>query len=311
MTVIYNMSIDRADKPWIGDRRFTESRSPDGRGQSCHPAWAWEVVAWLLHAGTCQSATVGKGGATYLVAHCDAFAWPMDSSAVMAVAAATCGAAAVASACAGMRNPQPRVMTCTTVTRGVVPALPCARSSPSPVQPRGLEAGDSSIASRSRRRTVVALVPMKHTSLRVPGKNYRTLKDKPLCCWVLSTLQSCKHIDTIVVDTDSQVVRDLLAVEFPAVHCIERPQHLLDDPPMNEILMYDTSQVPADFYIQTHVTNPFLRAETIDAAIERFLEQFPIQCDSLFSVRQWQTRLVVNSTPSPPLNNERREGLPV
>ena len=25
MTVIYNMSIDRADKPWIGDRRFTET----------------------------------------------------------------------------------------------------------------------------------------------------------------------------------------------------------------------------------------------------------------------------------------------
>ena len=24
MTVIYNMSIDRADKPWIGDRRLTE-----------------------------------------------------------------------------------------------------------------------------------------------------------------------------------------------------------------------------------------------------------------------------------------------
>ena len=26
MTVIYNMSIDRADKPWIGDRRLTEGR---------------------------------------------------------------------------------------------------------------------------------------------------------------------------------------------------------------------------------------------------------------------------------------------
>ena len=24
MTVIHYMSIDRADKPWIGDRRFTE-----------------------------------------------------------------------------------------------------------------------------------------------------------------------------------------------------------------------------------------------------------------------------------------------
>ena len=32
MTVIYNMSIDRADKPWIGDRRLTEqtvSSRPD------------------------------------------------------------------------------------------------------------------------------------------------------------------------------------------------------------------------------------------------------------------------------------------
>ena len=28
MTVIYNMSIDRADKPWIGDRRFTEPAFP-------------------------------------------------------------------------------------------------------------------------------------------------------------------------------------------------------------------------------------------------------------------------------------------
>ena len=28
MTVIYNMSIDRADKPWIGDRRFTELPLP-------------------------------------------------------------------------------------------------------------------------------------------------------------------------------------------------------------------------------------------------------------------------------------------
>ena len=29
MTVIYNMSIDRADKPWIGDRRLTERESSE------------------------------------------------------------------------------------------------------------------------------------------------------------------------------------------------------------------------------------------------------------------------------------------
>ena len=34
MTVIYNMSIDRADKPWIGDRRLTED---DSKGTSERP----------------------------------------------------------------------------------------------------------------------------------------------------------------------------------------------------------------------------------------------------------------------------------
>ena len=33
MTVFYNMSIDRADKPWIGDRRFTEYTIADGRAR--------------------------------------------------------------------------------------------------------------------------------------------------------------------------------------------------------------------------------------------------------------------------------------
>ena len=94
-----------------------------------------------------------------------------------------------------------------------------------------------------------------------------------------------------MVDTDSQLVRDLLAREFPEIVCLERPTHLLDDPPMNEILLYDTTHVAGDFYIQTHVTNPFLRAESVEAAIESFLLQYPIHCDSLFSVRQLQTRL--------------------
>ena len=62
---------------------------------------------------------------------------------------------------------------------------------------------------------IVALVPMKHTSVRVPGKNYRQLKDKPLCSWILTTLSQCPLISEIVVDTDSDIVKDLLSRDFP------------------------------------------------------------------------------------------------
>jgi CMP-N-acetylneuraminic acid synthetase len=59
---------------------------------------------------------------------------------------------------------------------------------------------------------------------------------------------------------------------------------------MNEILLYDTSIVQADFYLQTHSTNPLLRPETISKALQTFLSDYPTH-DSLFSVTRLQTRL--------------------
>jgi len=138
---------------------------------------------------------------------------------------------------------------------------------------------------------VVALVPMRHHSERVPGKNYRPLAGKPLFHHILETLQQCPSIQAIVVDTDSPTIMAGIRQHFPQVQVIERPQHLCgDDVPMNEILMYDTAQVEADLYLQTHSTNPLLRSETVECAIQTLLARYPAY-DSLFSVTRLQTRL--------------------
>jgi CMP-N-acetylneuraminic acid synthetase len=132
---------------------------------------------------------------------------------------------------------------------------------------------------------------MRHHSQRVPGKNYRPLGGKPLFHHVISSLLACPEVDTVVVDTDSPDVMDGLRQHFPQVVVLERPQHLrADTVPMNEILLYDTSQVQADFYLQTHSTNPLLQSQTISSAIQTFLTHLPAY-DSLFSVTRLQTRL--------------------
>jgi len=114
---------------------------------------------------------------------------------------------------------------------------------------------------------IVALVPMRHHSQRVPGKNYRPLGGKPLFHHIISTLLGVPEIAEILVDTDSPEVIAGLKNNFPVVRVIERPDHLRsDDTAMNEILAYDTAQVQADFYLQTHSTNPLLKAETISTA---------------------------------------------
>jgi CMP-N-acetylneuraminic acid synthetase len=138
---------------------------------------------------------------------------------------------------------------------------------------------------------IAALVPMRHSSERVPGKNYRDLAGKPLYAHIVDTLLACPEIAEVVVNTDSPVIIEGLRKDFPQVTVLERPEELRDGMiPMNEILLYDISQVKADYYLQTHSTNPLLRSETISKAVKTFLEKLD-EYDSLFSVTRMQTRL--------------------
>jgi CMP-N-acetylneuraminic acid synthetase len=151
---------------------------------------------------------------------------------------------------------------------------------------------------------IIALVPMRHHSQRVPGKNFRPLAGKPLFHHIIGTLLSCPEIFKVVVDTDSQPVIEGLHHYFPDVLVLPRPKYLCSDTiSMNEILVYDTSQVHADYYLQTHTTNPLLRPSTISRAVQAFLENIP-DYDSLFSVTRMQKRLwdqhghAINHDPS-------------
>lgn len=138
---------------------------------------------------------------------------------------------------------------------------------------------------------LVALLPMRHHSQRVPGKNYRILAGKPLFHHILETLLAVPEITQVVADTDSVPVMDGLRQHFPQVKIVNRPEHLrADNVPMNDILIHDTDQVQADFYLQTHSTNPLLRAETVARAIQSLITNYPAY-DSLFSVTRLQTRL--------------------
>jgi CMP-N-acetylneuraminic acid synthetase len=142
------------------------------------------------------------------------------------------------------------------------------------------------------RHRLVALMPMRHDSERVPGKNYRAFGDgRPLFHHTLETLAGCPQIDRIVIDTDSPTIKEQCAERFPDVIVLDRPQHLLSGmTPMNDVLLHDVTQVESEFYLQTHSTNPLLGKETMQRAIETFFENHPTY-DSLFGVTRVQTRL--------------------
>ena len=133
--------------------------------------------------------------------------------------------------------------------------------------------------------------PCGTTRSGVPGKNFRPLAGKPLYQHIVETLLACPEISQVVVDTDSPPMMEGLTRNFPAGAGAGAPEHLRADTiPMNEILVYDTSQVEADLYLQTHSTNPLLRSTTVSGAIQALAADYPAY-DSLFSVTRIQVRL--------------------
>ena len=143
---------------------------------------------------------------------------------------------------------------------------------------------------------------MRHHSERVPQKNYRLFAGKPLYHYIIRSLLACSIISEIVINTDSHLIKEDAQKNFPEIRLIDRPAHLTDGAvPMNEVLMYDVSCVKADYYLQTHSTNPLLRPETINRAINTFLGNYP-ENDSLFSVTSLQSRFWSGS--GKPINHE-------
>lgn len=138
---------------------------------------------------------------------------------------------------------------------------------------------------------IAAIVPMRHSSERVPGKNYRDFAGVPLYHRVVKSLLGCAAIDTVVIDTDSDFIHEDAAQNFPEVKLLQRPEHLqAGTVPMNDVLLNAVNQIEADFYLQTHSTNPLLLPETVNNAVAEFSANYPMY-DSLFGVTRLQTRL--------------------
>jgi len=138
---------------------------------------------------------------------------------------------------------------------------------------------------------IVALLPMKGNSERVPNKNLRLFNGRPLYHVVLSELLKSKYITKVAINTDSEKIKADANEHFPSVIIIDRPVEIQGDfVPMNDIIAYDMEQLPAEIYVQTHSTNPLLLAETLDKGIELFLSEKE-KIDSVFSVTRLQTRL--------------------
>lgn len=156
---------------------------------------------------------------------------------------------------------------------------------------------------------IVAVVPMKLNNRRLPQKNTKTFTNgKPLCYYILSTLLKIKSIDEIYVYCSNPDIKEFIP---EGVRYLKRSSLLdQDTTKMNEILKNFAEEVPADIYVMTHTTAPFISAESIEKGLKAVISG---KYDSSFAAKKLQDFLWKDGAPfNYQLNNiPRTQDLPV
>ena len=127
---------------------------------------------------------------------------------------------------------------------------------------------------------IVAVIPARANSKRIPNKNIRLLNNHPMVYYAIQNARNSKYITRVIVTTDSKEV-EIIAGQLD-VECIVRRPELCEDDVVLDAVIYDAVQdISCDYIVTLQPTSPLLTTETLDQAIAFTLEQ---KLDTVISV---------------------------
>lgn len=136
------------------------------------------------------------------------------------------------------------------------------------------------------KKKILAIIPARGGSKRVPGKNVRLLVGKPLIVHTIESAMRSKVIDKVVVSTDDKEISRVS--EKAGAQVIKRPKKLAQDrSPTHPVIEHAIDYLKKregykpDIIVLLQPTSPLRDHEDIDEALEIFLEN---ECQSLVGV---------------------------
>lgn len=131
---------------------------------------------------------------------------------------------------------------------------------------------------------VVAFLPIKLNSQRVPKKNIRQLAGHPMCWYLTNTLLQVDGIDEVYVYCSSDEVISYVPRE--AIF-LKREKYFDGDNIKSFELIGDfISQIDADIYVFANTTSPFLHYKSVENALNKVISG---DYDSALTVRKEKT----------------------
>ena len=120
-------------------------------------------------------------------------------------------------------------------------------------------------------KKIVAMIPARLGSQRIPKKNLRLLGDKVLTQWVGQSCKDANIFDEIYINSESEVF-DKIASDI-GIKFYKRPEELASNNATNDDFGLDfISKIDCDILVQVNPTSPFTTVEDIKGVVQMFIE---------------------------------------
>jgi CMP-N,N'-diacetyllegionaminic acid synthase len=124
---------------------------------------------------------------------------------------------------------------------------------------------------------ILAIVPARSGSKRLPGKNVKILGDKPLIAWTIECAKKIPDICDVIVSTDSIEIADI-AKKYGATAPFIRPMELSTDTAtsvdvvLHALGEYERKEGFVDGVMLLQPTSPFRSIDLINRGIKKYQE---------------------------------------
>ncbi len=126
--------------------------------------------------------------------------------------------------------------------------------------------------------SILAIIPARSGSKRLPGKNIRELCGKPMIAWSIEAAIQSEYVDKVIVSTEDEHIANI-AREYGAEVPFMRPGYLATDEATtvsvirDVLLKYKKSGNIFDYVIVLQPTSPLRTSIHIDESIEMLVEK--------------------------------------
>ena len=114
---------------------------------------------------------------------------------------------------------------------------------------------------------IIAMIPARLGSNRIPKKNIRYMGDKALIQYPIDLALRSGAFESVWVNTESKELGKVIQTMGAQFH--ERPKELAGDTATNREFTYEfLEKHPCDYVVMVNTTSPLLRQETLDKFME-------------------------------------------